>query len=533
MTDTPVRPWTETTVVGTAAAAHRRLRARQRLRRLRPRPRAARHAARRLRCAARTPTRGEEGRPAKARAHARRARDPHRRQPRREAAVLLHARRGRSAGSSTRTAGTRARRSRPSRPRPCSEAARRAARDRGRVRGAAVRRRLREGARRRGARPPRGRQPRRRAREHERGDVAKGFAEADAVVELTFRTPCEIHTPMETHGSVAKWDGDRLTVRDTNQGVFDLRSAYAQYFQLPLGNVRVVSTYMGGGFGSKLEPGKYTVIAGAARAADRPAGQALPLPRGDLPLRRQPPAQHAEAEGRGEEGRHAHRAAARRRRHGRRLSRGLGRRLPGERPLPVPERADRGDQRLRQRRQGARLPRARVPAGRLGARAGDGRAGAEARHGPGGAAAQERAEGQPAPRRPAVHQHRPRAVPAGRGEGLRLGRGAPKAARRGPRRARRRRRRRHVGLGRRPARHRRRCATSPTAARASTTGASDIGTGTKTWMAMVVAEELGVPVEQHPRRPRRHRHDAVRRRSPAAARRCTSTRPRCARRRST
>ena len=109
---------------------------------------------------------------------------------------------------------------------------------------------------------------------YERGDVAKGFAEAEAVVEMTFRTPCEIHTPMETHGSVVKWEGDRLTIRDTNQGVFDLRSAYAQYFQLPLGNVRVISQYMGGGFGSKLEPGKYTLAAALLVAADRPAGQA-------------------------------------------------------------------------------------------------------------------------------------------------------------------------------------------------------------------------------------------------------------------
>ena len=104
-----------------------------------------------------------------------------------------------------------------------------------------------------------------------RGDVAKGFAEADAVVELTFRTPCEIHTPMETHGSVVKWEGDRLVIHDTNQGVFDLRSAYAQYFQLPLGNVRVESAFMGGGFGSKLEPGKYTLAAAIlSRQTGRP-----------------------------------------------------------------------------------------------------------------------------------------------------------------------------------------------------------------------------------------------------------------------
>jgi xanthine dehydrogenase YagR molybdenum-binding subunit len=104
-----------------------------------------------------------------------------------------------------------------------------------------------------------------------RGDVAKGFAEADAVVEMTFRTPCEIHVPMETHGSVVKWEGDRLIIHDTNQGVFDLRSAYAQYFQLPLGNVRVESAYMGGGFGSKLEPGKYALAAALlSRQTGRP-----------------------------------------------------------------------------------------------------------------------------------------------------------------------------------------------------------------------------------------------------------------------
>ena len=106
---------------------------------------------------------------------------------------------------------------------------------------------------------------------YERGDVAKGFAEADVVVERTFKTPCEIHTPLEPHGSVAKWDGDRLTVWDTNQGVFDVRGALAQWLQMPLTSVRVISNYMGGGFGSKLEPGKYTVIAALlARKTGRP-----------------------------------------------------------------------------------------------------------------------------------------------------------------------------------------------------------------------------------------------------------------------
>ncbi|HXK08842.1 MAG TPA: xanthine dehydrogenase family protein molybdopterin-binding subunit [Vicinamibacteria bacterium] len=106
---------------------------------------------------------------------------------------------------------------------------------------------------------------------YERGDVARGFAEAHVVVERTFKTPCEIHTPMEPHGSVAKWDGGRLTVWDTNQGVFDIRSGLAQWLQMPLTSVRVISTYMGGGFGSKLEVGKYTAIAALlARRTGRP-----------------------------------------------------------------------------------------------------------------------------------------------------------------------------------------------------------------------------------------------------------------------
>ncbi len=104
-----------------------------------------------------------------------------------------------------------------------------------------------------------------------RGDPAAGFAAADVVVEHTYRTPTQMHTTMEVHGSVAQWDGDRLTVWDTNQGVFGRRAELAQAFKLPLSSVRVISHYMGGGFGSKLELGKYTAIAAImARSSGRP-----------------------------------------------------------------------------------------------------------------------------------------------------------------------------------------------------------------------------------------------------------------------
>jgi xanthine dehydrogenase YagR molybdenum-binding subunit len=98
-------------------------------------------------------------------------------------------------------------------------------------------------------------------REIKRGDVAKGFAEADVVLEETYRTSCLIQSPLEVHGSVARWDGDHLTVWDTNQGPFGIQSGIAKALNMPLSKVRVISSYMGGGFGSKQEAGKYSVIA--------------------------------------------------------------------------------------------------------------------------------------------------------------------------------------------------------------------------------------------------------------------------------
>ncbi len=83
---------------------------------------------------------------------------------------------------------------------------------------------------------------------YERGDVAKGFAEADVVLEETYRTACELHTPMETHGCVAKWDGHELTLWESTQGVYAVQAQVAEVLGLPLSKVRVIGHYMGGGF---------------------------------------------------------------------------------------------------------------------------------------------------------------------------------------------------------------------------------------------------------------------------------------------
>jgi len=107
--------------------------------------------------------------------------------------------------------------------------------------------------------------------EYARGDVEKGFAEADVVIERTYRTGFETHHPTETHGSVATWEGDHLIVYDSTQGVHGVRDGLARALKLPAANVTVIKNYMGGGFGSKLSTGEYSVVAARlARETGRP-----------------------------------------------------------------------------------------------------------------------------------------------------------------------------------------------------------------------------------------------------------------------
>ncbi|NIR49207.1 xanthine dehydrogenase family protein molybdopterin-binding subunit [candidate division KSB1 bacterium] len=96
---------------------------------------------------------------------------------------------------------------------------------------------------------------------YERGDVKKGFSEAEVVVEEEFSTQVAIHNPTEVHGSVVNWDGDYLTIWDSTQAVFRVRDTVATSLNIPSSHVRVIKKYMGGGFGSKLFAGKYTVMA--------------------------------------------------------------------------------------------------------------------------------------------------------------------------------------------------------------------------------------------------------------------------------
>ncbi len=112
--------------------------------------------------------------------------------------------------------------------------------------------------------------------EYHRGDAERAFREADSVVEHTFRTSAEIHSTMETHVSVAQWSGDRLTVWTTTQAIFNEQKQIALALKLPLSSVRVISHYVGGSFGCKAELSKNTLIAAAlARKTGRPVKLAL------------------------------------------------------------------------------------------------------------------------------------------------------------------------------------------------------------------------------------------------------------------
>ncbi|MBN1640475.1 MAG: xanthine dehydrogenase family protein molybdopterin-binding subunit [Anaerolineae bacterium] len=104
-----------------------------------------------------------------------------------------------------------------------------------------------------------------------RGDVEAGRAAADVVVDLTFSTPIAAHCCMETHGSVAQWEGDQVTVWHSTQSVWGTRSSVAEVLDIPRGKVRAICDYMGGGFGSKWGAERFTLAALlAARETRRP-----------------------------------------------------------------------------------------------------------------------------------------------------------------------------------------------------------------------------------------------------------------------
>ncbi|MBE7212404.1 MAG: xanthine dehydrogenase family protein molybdopterin-binding subunit, partial [Gluconacetobacter diazotrophicus] len=111
------------------------------------------------------------------------------------------------------------------------------------------------------------------------GDFEAAFAAAPVKLDARYTTPDQSHAMMEPHATTAAWDGDRLTVWTSNQMVDWGRSDLAKTLNIPKEKIRLVSPFVGGGFGSKLFLRADVILASlGARACGRPVKIALPRP---------------------------------------------------------------------------------------------------------------------------------------------------------------------------------------------------------------------------------------------------------------
>ena len=111
------------------------------------------------------------------------------------------------------------------------------------------------------------------------GDFAGAFAAAPVRVDAMYTTPDQSHAMMEPHASIAAWKGDQLTVWTSNQMIAWGKGDVALNLGIPKDKVRIVSPYIGGGFGGKLFVRAEAVLAAlGARAAQRPVKVALARP---------------------------------------------------------------------------------------------------------------------------------------------------------------------------------------------------------------------------------------------------------------
>jgi xanthine dehydrogenase YagR molybdenum-binding subunit len=104
-----------------------------------------------------------------------------------------------------------------------------------------------------------------------RGNPERALATAEVKVDQTYVIPRENHNPLEMHATIAAWDGDRLTLWDKTQWVHNTAEEVGAVFGIPAQNVRVISPFVGGAFGSSLRTWPHVTLAAlGARVARRP-----------------------------------------------------------------------------------------------------------------------------------------------------------------------------------------------------------------------------------------------------------------------
>ena len=108
------------------------------------------------------------------------------------------------------------------------------------------------------------------------GDIEAGFAAADEVFEDVYTVPMIQHGHMEPHASLAYWEaGGRLIVHTSTQNPSVIRTQLAELFEMPESAIRVIVPYVGGGFGAKTYPKLEPLVAALSRKARRPVLLAL------------------------------------------------------------------------------------------------------------------------------------------------------------------------------------------------------------------------------------------------------------------
>lgn len=108
-----------------------------------------------------------------------------------------------------------------------------------------------------------------------RGDINRAMAEAAVAIDVNYTTPRQVHAAMEPHGTIAEWDGDRLTLRCSIQIFRMARPVLANSLGIAAEDIRLISPFIGGGFGGKNVSADALLAAVAAKRLGRPVKVAL------------------------------------------------------------------------------------------------------------------------------------------------------------------------------------------------------------------------------------------------------------------
>ncbi len=117
------------------------------------------------------------------------------------------------------------------------------------------------------------------AMNYSRGTAESAYAQAPVKIDQTYVTPVETHNPMEMHATIAVWNEakDKLTLYETTQGVVNHHNTLCQMLDMPLESVHIISPFVGAGYGCKLFPWPQSLMAAAgARHVGRPVKVTVP-----------------------------------------------------------------------------------------------------------------------------------------------------------------------------------------------------------------------------------------------------------------